>query len=180
MSAMNNRTAPPLQRLRQSLQPAWDRLAPRERLLVACAATLVGLALLWWVALAPALATLRTAPAQHRQLDAQLGQMRQLAATAEGLRGQQSAQPLARDAALRALEQATTTALAGTAQQSVQGDRVTMTLRGAAPEALAQWLAQVRINARLVPVQADLQQTTNPPGWTGQLVLAGPGLGAGN
>lgn len=168
-----------LSRLRQGLGTAFGRLSPREQRAVAAAAWVAGLGLLWWLAVAPALATLRQAPERHGQLDAQLEQMRRLAATAESLRGQNSAQPLARDAALRALEQATGTLLAGSAQLSVQGDRASLTLRGTPPEALAQWLSQVRINARLVPVQAELRQTGAPAGWNGQLVLAGPGLGAG-
>lgn len=175
---MTDRTTSPMQRLRETVQPAWSRLAPRERLAVAAAASVVGLALLWWLGVAPALATLRQAPAQHRQLDAQLAQMRQMAATAEGLRGQNQA--LSPASARGALEQATTATLAGTAQLQVQGDRATVTLRGTPPDALAQWLAQVRINARVVPVQADLQNGGTPAGWSGQLVLAGPGLGAGN
>jgi general secretion pathway protein M len=48
--------------------------------------------------------------------------------------------------------------------------------RGTAPEALSQWLNQMRVNARLLPVQAQLQQQANPAGWSGNLVLAGPGL----
>lgn len=175
---MTDRTTSPLQRLREAVQPTWARLAPRERLAVAAAASVVGLALLWWLGVAPALATLRQAPAQHLQLDAQLAQMRQMAATAEGLRGQNTA--LSPASARGALEQATTATLAGTAQLQVQGDRATVTLRGTPPDALAQWLAQVRINARVVPVQADLQNSGTPAGWSGQLVLAGPGLGAGN
>ncbi|MGI9216345.1 MAG: type II secretion system protein GspM [Hydrogenophaga sp.] len=175
---MTDRTPSPLQRLRQTVQPAWARLAPRERLAVGAAATVVGLALLWWLGVAPALTTLRAAPAQHQQLDAQLAQMRQMAATAQSLRGQNQA--LAPASARSALEQATSTTLAGTAQLQVQGDRATVTLRGTPPDALAQWLAQVRINARVVPVQADLQRSAAPAGWSGQLVLAGPGLGAGN
>lgn len=175
---MTDRTTSPLQRLREAVQPTWARLAPRERLAVAAAASVVGLALLWWLGVAPALATLRQAPAQHRQLDAQLAQMRQMAATAEGLRGQNTA--LSPASARGALEQATTATLAGTAQLQVQGDRATVTLRGTPPDALAQWLTQVRINARVVPVQADLQNSGTPASWSGQMVLAGPGLGAGN
>lgn len=178
-AAMTDRSTPsPLQRLRQTVQPVWARLAPRERLAVGVAATVVGLTLLWWLGVAPALATLRQAPAQRQQLDAQLAQMRQMAATAEGLRGQNKT--LSPAGARDALEQATTATLAGTAQLQVQGDRATVTLRGTPPDALAQWLAQVRINARVVPVQADLQHGGAPAGWSGQLVLAGPGLGAGN
>lgn len=173
-------TNSPLARLRQRLGTALARLSPREQRAVTIAAWIVGLGLLWWLAVAPALAMLRQAPERHSQLDAQLGQMRRMAATAESLRSQNTAQPLARDAVLRALEQATTTALAGTGQLAVQGDRATITLRGTPPDALAQWLSQVRINARLVPVQAELKHTAAPAGWNGQLVLTGPGLGSGN
>ena len=169
-----------LARVRQTLNTALTRLSPREQRAVGIAAWVVGLGLLWWLAVAPALATLRQAPERHRLLDAQLGQMRRMAATAESLRSQNTAQPLGRDAVLRALEQATATALAGTGQLAVQGDRATVTLRGTPPDALAQWLSQVRINARLVPVQAELKHTAAPSGWNGQLVLAGPGLGSGN
>ena len=52
----------------QDLRTRWVGLAPRERALVGGAAALVALALLWWVALAPALATLRSADVQHRAL----------------------------------------------------------------------------------------------------------------
>lgn len=169
-----------LTRLHQSLSTALARLSPREQRAVTIAAGVVGLGLLWWLAVAPALATLRQAPERHSQLDAQLGQMRRMAATAESLRSQNTAQPLTRDAVLRALEQATTSSLAGTGQLAVQGDRATVTLRGTPPAALAQWLSQVRINARLVPVQTELKHTAAPAGWNGQLVLAGPGLGSGN
>ena len=58
---MTDRTTSPLQRLREAVQPTWARLAPRERLAVAAAASVVGLALLWWLGVAPALATLRQA-----------------------------------------------------------------------------------------------------------------------
>ena len=78
-------------------------------------------------------------------------------------------------ATLRALEQYTSQ-LGGTAQVSVQGDRASVNFRGTAPEALSQWLNQMRVNARLLPVQAQLERQANPVGWSGQLVLAGPGL----
>jgi general secretion pathway protein M len=164
----------------QGLRTAWDRLAVRERRAVGLAAAVVGLALLWGLGVAPALATLRQAPEQHRQLDAQLEQMRRLAASAERLRAQGDGPSLTPDAARLALQQATTTLLGEAAQLSVQGDRASLTLRGVPPDALARWLAQVRINARLTPLQADLQHSAEPPGWSGQLVLGGPGLGTGN
>ena len=66
-----------------ALKARWALLAPREKLLVAAAAALVAVALLWWVAVAPALGTLRAAPARHAALDAQLQRMQSLQAEAQ-------------------------------------------------------------------------------------------------
>ncbi|WP_225976039.1 type II secretion system protein GspM, partial [Paracidovorax avenae] len=62
----------------EALRARWKTLAPREQSLVLAAGTVVAVALLWWVALAPALRTLREAPAQHAALDAQLQRMQAL------------------------------------------------------------------------------------------------------
>ena len=54
---------------RQSLAPLrarWNALAPREQNMTLLAGGVVALALLWWLALAPALHSLRTAPERHR------------------------------------------------------------------------------------------------------------------
>ena len=88
--------------------------------------------------------------------------------------------PVLADDLRGALEQATTTTLAGTAQLQVQGDRATVTLRGTPPDALAQWLAQVRINARLLPLETQLTRDPATSGWNGTVVLSGPGLAGGN
>lgn len=177
---MSSAPPPLLQRLDDRLRPAWARLAPRERLAVAAAAGVVGLSLLWALGVAPALTTLRQASDQHRQLDAQLDAMRGMAAAAQQLRQQGEGQSLSPETARRALQQATSDTLGASAQLALQGPQATITLRGVSPEALARWLEQVRINARVVPVRADLQRGGDPAGWTGQLVLGGPGLGAGN
>lgn len=166
-------------RLINGLQTTLDRLSPRERNAVVATAWIAGLLLLWWVALAPAIQTLRQAPAQHAQVDAQLASLRAMAATADAVRAQNTAQPLGRTEALRALEESMQT-LGETGQLNVVGDRPTVTLRGTPPEALASWLARVRLNARLTPVEAQLSGGTTPATWSGTLVLAGPSLGEGN
>ena len=178
MSRISKKPMPALSGALAPLQQALAGLQPRERRAVTLAAWVVGLGLLWWLAIAPALTTLRQAPERHASLDAQISQMRGMAATAQALRAQTTAQPPARDDVLRALEQATAV-LGAAAQLAVQGERATLTLNNAAPEALAQWLTQVRINARVVPVEAKLTRPGNPPGWTGTLVVGGPGLAAG-
>lgn len=155
---------------------AWlAALSARERRLVTLAAAVVLLGLLWWLAVAPALQTLREAPARHAALDAQLTRMQQLARTAEGLRSASAGAQPGRDEALRALD-AATAALGATGQVSVLGDRATLTLRGAPPQALAQWLAQVRINARLLPLESQLARDGGTGGWSGSVVLGGPAL----
>ena len=72
----------------EQLKARWAALEARERRLVIAAATLVALALLWWIALAPALRTLSAAPAEHAQLDAQLQQMATLQNRAKALQSQ--------------------------------------------------------------------------------------------
>ncbi len=167
-----------LPRARAAVAGWYGALAERERRLVLIAALVVGAALLWWVAIAPAWQTLRGAPARHAALDAQLAHMQQLAQTAEGLRAASTGQPPGRDEALRALE-AATGALGGTGQLSVLGDRATLTLRQTEALALAGWLQQVRVNARLLPLESQLNRDGPGTTWSGTLVLGGPPL-AGN
>lgn len=151
------------------LQMRWRTVSPREQRLVRLALGVVALALLWWVALAPALAVLKAAPQQHQVLDAQNQQMQQLQAQALALRAQPVISAME---ARRALEDALKPLGAG-AQMVVQVERVTVTLKGVAPDALAQWLATARQNARSVPTEARL--TRNAAGaWDGTLVLQLP------
>jgi general secretion pathway protein M len=152
------------------LQARWDALAGRERLLLSLAAAVVLASALWWLALAPALATLRAADAQHRALDAQLQQMQSLQAQAVAL---QSQPKLGGDDAQRTLEALLKQKLGASAQMSVIGDRASITLKGANADALAQWLTQARINARAVPSEVRLVRNAAP--------LAGAaGASAGN
>ena len=181
MNAMTRNTA---------LKARWQAMAPREQNLVLAAGGLVALALLWWVAVAPALATLRAAPARHAALDTQLQRMQSLQTEAQQL---QSAPRSTPGDAVGALRTSLTQRLGATAQLNVVGDRATVTLKGAPAEALAQWLAQARSNARATPVEARLARSTaaaaapnatapvtlgNPvaatPRWDGTLVLVMP------
>lgn len=154
----------------QALRARWTALAPREQALVLAAGALVAVALLWWVALAPALATLRKADDQHRVLDAQLQQMLSLQAQAQAMQAQPRQNP---EEAMRQLDLAIRQQLGTAARYSIAGERVTLTLTGVAPAALAQWLSQVRVNARAIPAEAKL--TRNAAGsWDGTLVLTLP------
>jgi general secretion pathway protein M len=154
----------------QALRARWAGLAPREQAMVAAAVGLVVLALLWWVALAPALATLRAADAQHRALDAQLQQMRRLQAQARAMQGQARQSP---EESARQLDATIRQQLGVSARQSISGERITITLTNTPAPALAHWLSQVRTNAHAIPGEARL--TRNPAGgWDGTLVLTLP------
>ena len=153
-----------------ALQQRWDALAPREKLMVGSAVVLVGLALVWWVAFAPALRVLRGAEAQHRMLDAQQQQMARLQAQAQAM---QSQPRQSYDEALRLLELAIRQQLGVSARYTIANERVTITLAGTPSEALAQWLTQARVAARALPTEARLQR--NAAGqWEGTLVLVLP------
>ncbi|MDB5874054.1 MAG: gspM [Ramlibacter sp.] len=153
-----------------ALKARWEGLRPREQALVAAAAVLVIAALLWLVALGPALATLRSAETQRRALDRQLQQMRGLQAQAQAL---QSQPKQSYDEAVRLLELSVRERLGTTARMVIGGERVTITLTGTAADALAQWLTQARVNARALPSEAHLQR--NSAGlWEGTLVLTLP------
>ena len=151
----------------KQLRARWDMLAPREQTMVAAAAALVALALVWWIALAPAIATLRAADEQHRVLDAQLQHMLRLQAQAQQMQSQPRQAP---DEAMRLLELAIRQHLGVSARYSIAGERVTITLTGTHSEAIAQWLTQARVNARALPAEARLNR--NPTGgWDGTIVV---------
>lgn len=161
---------------RGGLAAAWARLAERERRLVLLAASVLGLALIWLLAVSPALRTLRQAEAQRATLAAQTEQLQRLRAEAQAL---QALPRLGHDEALRALESSVRQRLGDSAQLSVVGERATLVLRQTSAEALAQWLADARANARANTVEARLTRAgDNAPGapvrWNGTLTLALP------
>lgn len=153
------------------VQQVWRRASKREQGLLSLAAAVLGLGLLWWVGMAPALKVIKAAPAQHLALDAQLQTMKQLQAQAKDLRAQV---PLTAETARAALEQSIKS-LGANAQMAVQAERVTVTLTDVAPDVLAQWLAAARQNARMAPKEAHLKRN-DKGGWDGTLVLQLPGV----
>ncbi len=154
----------------QALKARWAGLAAREQRMVAAATAVVVLALLWWVALAPALATLRASEDQRRALDTQLQRMRMLQAQAQSL---QSQPKQTYDEALRLLETSVRQRLGTTARMVVVGDRVTLTLTATAADAFAQWLTESRVNARALPSESRLVRNAGGQ-WDGTVVLTLP------
>jgi general secretion pathway protein M len=154
---------------RNVLQSRWTALARREQRLLLIALCVVGAALLWWLALAPALAVLKVADTQRLALDAQLQQMQQQQQQARALLALPTlTAPEARrpfDTALKSLGES--------AGLTVQMDRLVVTLKGTQAQPLAQWLASVRQNAHLLPVELRLKR--NPLGsWDGVVVFVLP------
>lgn len=149
-----------------ALQARWATLAVRERLLVAVAGALIGVALLWWLAIQPAWRTLASAPQEQARLEAQWQDMQRQAAEARQLR---AAPPLAPGLAAQALQGATER-LGPAGRLSLQGDRAVLTLTDAAPEAITQWLAEARRGARARPVEARL--SASDKGYSGTLTVA--------
>lgn len=171
-----------IEALQARWQAWWPELAPREQRMVLIAGALVALALIWWVALAPALRTLASAPAAHAELDAQLQQMAALQIQAKALQSQPRAN---REDALRALETSVRQGLGPNAQIQVAGagagEGVLVTLRATPADGLAQWLAEARGNARAVPREVHLTRTQGGAPVTGRSAGAFPsGPGAAN
>lgn len=155
---------------------AWTALAPRERRLVSLAAAAVVLALLWLLALAPALATLRSAPAQRAQLQAEAQRMQALRDEAQALKALPRLDP---QEAQRALEASTRARLGSAAQFSMVGERAQVTVRDVSAQDLADWLADARANARASVVDARLtrggeRSAGTSASWSGTLSLSLP------
>lgn len=150
----------------KTLQIRWQAVSAREQRWVLIALTVVALAVVWWLAMAPALATLKSAPEQHRTLDAQVQDMLGLQAQAKALQG---APTLDANAARRALE-ASLAILGEGAQLVPQGERVRVSFTAVPASVLAQWLSSTRQNAHVVPTEAKLQRS-DAQIWGGSVVF---------
>ncbi|MFO1217756.1 MAG: type II secretion system protein GspM [Burkholderiaceae bacterium] len=149
---------------------AWRSRSPRDRAALAIMALVLGAFVVWTLAIAPAWRTLQSAPAQIEALDAQLLQMRGMAAEARELR---STTPIAAAQAGVAMK-AAAERHGDKVRLTLQGDRALVTFNGASPEQLRALLVEARSAARARPVEAQLTRGAN--GFNGTLVLS---LGAG-
>lgn len=146
----------------------WQAASRRDQRSLMLAGAVVALALLWLLALAPALAVWRTAPAQYLQLQAQMQNMQTLQAQARAL---QALPTLNASESRRALQDSLK-ALGNTAQITVQMDRLNVTLKSVSAQALAQWLSSSRQNAHLVPTEVHLTRVADS--WDGRVVFTLP------
>ncbi|TXH87805.1 MAG: type II secretion system protein M [Rhodoferax sp.] len=152
-----------------AVQSWWSQRAPREQYLLAAGLALVLAALLWMLALAPALKTLRQHDARVATLQAELGRMQVLEAQAHQLQAQ--AAP-GGDSAQQALQAQTSTLLGKQAELALRSGGATATLRAVSPQALGRWLAAIRTEVHAKVVQARLQRTAD--GWSGSVQLVLP------
>ncbi len=144
----------------------WQAQAPRERRLLLIGGTVLGLYLLWALAVQPAWRAIARAEQDMLQLDRQWQAMQLLAEEAGTLRQTSAVAP---DQAAAALE-AATARLGAQGRLSLQGDRAVLTLNGAGTTALRDWLAEARSGARARPVEASLSRAGT--GLSGTIVLA--------
>jgi len=155
------------------LQARWVQLPGREKNGIRLTVLLVLTVLLWQFSVAPGLATLRTADAQAGTLGRQMQAMQAMQHQAQAVQKQP---PLAFDEAVRALTAATKQTLGTGAQLVLAGERASITVKEASPDALAQWLTQARLNARSSLVEARLVRASSTAGtvWNGVLVMSLP------
>jgi general secretion pathway protein M len=171
MSTDNESFAAATRAPREMVRQWWLGLARRERRMLITGATLVAVALLWWVVLAPPLRTLQRAPSQIDAAEAQLQLMQRLAAEARELR---AVTPVPSDQAGNVLK-AATARLGDKARLAVQGDRAVLTVAGVSSVALRDWLAEARSGARARTIEANLSRGSS--GLTGTVVV---GMGTGS
>jgi len=156
-----------------TLHAWWQARLPRERALLQAAALLVTAALVWSVALAPAWRTVRAFDALHTAQEAQLQTMRSQQAQARTL---QALPPVSATASTQALQASVHQAFGNQAELHIGAGTLTLTVHNVRPEALAQWLARARTEARAAPVQAHLVRSpgSGPVLWSGTLQLPAP------
>ena len=129
----------------------------RQRL-VALGLVLLAL-MLWTWNLAPALKTLREVPLQLTQLQDQTQKLKLMQAQAQAF--QKSPRLPTREAGLL-LQKAAAETLASGARLNIEGTRATLTLSSVSAESLAQFLAVVRTQAQVLPIEAHLQKFSDP------------------
>lgn len=161
---------------KDSTTSRWQALSSREQRGLAWLGLLLAAALIWSLAIAPALHTLRDSETRRAQISVQQGHMLALQAQAKAL---QQRTPLSRDEALRTLQSLSTPS---SFQLTVQGERVSVQLKAVPAQTLANWLAQVRSQAQTLPIEAHLtrgngngsEANKNNTTWDGSLVLRLP------
>ncbi len=149
----------------------FNQRRPREQWLLVGLTWLASIAVVWWIAIAPALQTYSASGAAHAKLDGELAQMQAMAVSAKQLKASPKVSAMQAqmwlDASIKKL---------GKVSMSTQGNRVQINFAGATPEALAAWLAEARTSAQLLAVQANWKRAANATEalWEGSLAFELP------
>jgi general secretion pathway protein M len=154
-----------------TLKTRWNQLALREQRLLVVAAALLAVVLVWSILLAPALRTLKAAPAQNTMLSTEMERMQALQTRARQLQTKPALSP---KESLKAL-QAATAELGKSATLQVVGDQATLTVKQLSASSLAPWLSPGS-GVGLSPTDVQLQRSTGAtePLWSGTLVFSLP------
>ena len=143
----------------------WMDLSGRERAGLSLALGLLALALVWSVGVEPAWRQWQQGQARTQTLQTQWQDLQALQAQVSALKGQSRVRP---DDAARLL-QASVATLGPNASLALNGDMATVQFKGASAAALSKWLAQARVQALALPVQARLSR----------MAATGPNVGSG-
>ena len=149
-----------------SLQLRWLALAPRERRGLRWAVWGLTTVLLFTLGVVPAWRTLQEAPAKLNLVESQLQQMNQLASEARVLR----ATPVVSMAKSMDALTAASDRLGAVAKLSFQGQQATVTFSGVTPEALTEWLREIRTVGRVRVTEAKLTRVGTA--YSGSVLIA--------
>ena len=154
--------------MKQTLHQYWLHASAREQVALRIAATLVLLALVWWVGLQPALKTLKNARTQAPVVRAQYAPLLQLQAQAAALRAQVQ-QPVSDP---KAVLQDSISTLEKNARVALAGERATVSFKQARPADLALWLEQLRLKAHSSVLEMHMTQAAGL--WSGSVLVQLP------
>ena len=147
----------------------WQSLAPREQRGVVWALSAITLLVVVMALIRPAWHTLQEAPKQLVAVESQLQQMKQLAREAQQLRATPAVSLAQSTDALKA----STDRMGAVARMNLQGAQASITFNGVTPEALTEWLREVRTVARVRVSEAQLARTGTTYSGTVLVTLGG-------
>lgn len=149
-----------------SFHQRWLALAPRERRGLRWTGWGLTTILLFTLGVMPAWRTLQEAPVKLSLVESQLQQMNQLASEARLLR----ATPFVSMAKSMDALTAASDRLGAVAKLNFQGQQATVTLNGVTPEALTEWLREIRTVGRVRVTEANL--TRAGTSYSGSVLIA--------
>lgn len=151
-----------------TLQQHWQKLSPREQRSLGFLLALIGVLLVWFVAIAPAWHDIQRAQTEQQRLAEQLSDMQSLQAQAQTARQQTS---LPKDESWRVL-QGISSKNEGRFVLTQQGDSVLVQIKNVPPQTLAAWLSQARTQGQSTPKETHLSREGE--GWSGNLIMRLP------